>query len=498
MRGRQVGGGRRRAKGSLRPEEQKFLEVTIQNGTDSNKKQALQRLCLLARRGLKSSSPDQMKAVVLYALGSSDRKVRRWSFNALALIGDHRDVPVMETYWRQSFNDSEVFEAGLSALAQILDKPTLLQVLSANGVALSPRVIMAVAQHHGAFEEELAGLRLDLRNANAGELRSATLLIGLQRAPSTLFSDRHPVSSVIGDLNTHEDGIIAQYSFWATAEHPDLDLGSVSVPPSVFSQLKPNVQAWAYRVLTKDKDTAEKHNELIVEGSESDHASVREGVAMGLRDIFFDSLDTIIIDWSLSEDDIVIREKLWEHMAANAQHSAGYREEAERAYRHSSTNSALRARLEAACKEKGLSLTFKKIALQTGDPDLFTQISGGNVTNNQTFNGSVQTGALSNAGPGNTGNINIGQQQQAVSAVEAELKALLSDLQRQPASSEKEKVLAAVEDAVKAPTKSKVGKVVDWLKSAKEGMTSIADITEKAGSFYTKIAPALDHLPDLL
>ncbi|WP_300397317.1 hypothetical protein [uncultured Sphingobium sp.] len=357
---------------------------------------------------------------------------------------------------------------------------------------------MALAQHHGAFEEELTALQLDLGRADAGDLRSATLLIGLQRAPSTLFSDRHPVSSVIGDLNSHEDGIVAQYSFWATAEHPDLSLDSVSVPPSLFSQLKPNVQAWAYRVLTKDNETAQKHNEFIVEGSESDHPNVREGVAMGIRDIFYDSLDTVVIDWSLSEDDIVIREKLWEHMAANAEHSAGYREEAERAYRSSSANSALRVRLDAACKEKGLALTFKKIALQTGDPDFFTQISGANVTNNnQTFLGPVQTAALSNAGPGNTGTVNIGQQQQVVSQVEADLKELLSDLQRQPASNEKDKVTAAVEDAVKSPTKSKVGKIVDWLKSAKEGMTSITDITEKAGVFYTKIAPALDHLPDI-
>ncbi|MBM7407077.1 MULTISPECIES: hypothetical protein [Sphingomonas] len=405
----------------------------------------------------------------------------------------------METYWRQSFNDPDVFEAGLSAFAQILDKPTLLEVLSASGVAISPRVIMALAQHQGAFDEELSGLQLNLEKADAGDLRSATLLIGLQRAPSTLFSDRHPVSSVIGDLNTHEDRVVAQYSFWATAEHPALDLRSVSVPPTVFSQLVPNVQAWAYRVLTKTSQTAEKHNDLIVEGSESEHASVREGVAIGLRDIFFDSLDAIVIDWSLSEDDIVIREKLWEHMAANAQHSAGYREEVERAYRSSAINSNLRVRLEAACKDKGLSLTFKKIALQTGDPDLFTQLAGGTVTNNnQTFNAAVQAGALSNAGPGNTGTVNIGQQQQSVAAVEADLKELLSHLQRQPASNEKEKVMAAVEDAAKAPTKSKVGKVVDWLKSAKEGMTSITDISDKAGSFYSRIAPALEYLPDML
>lgn len=498
MRGGTRGGARRRARGSLRLEEQRFLEVTIQQGSDANKKQALQRLCTLLRRGFRPNPAVQTKAAVLYALGSTDAKVKRWAFNALALIGDERDVPVINAYWRDNFDNSDIFEAGLTALAQILDKPTLLKTLSDAGVALTPRVIMALAQHAGAFEAELDSLRLNLNTASAGDLRSATLLIGLQRAPETLFSDKHPVASVIGDLNSHEDKIVAQYSFWATAEHPSLDINSVSVPPAIFSQLEPNVQAWAYRVLTKSSEVAARNYEFIVEGSESSHPDVREGVAMGLRDIFYDSLDAVVIDWSLSEEDIVIREKLWEHMAANAEHSLGDREETEKAYRLSSTNSALRARLEAACNHQGLLLTFRRIALQTGDPDLFTQVAGASVTNNQTFNAPVQTGAISNAGTGNAGSISIGQQQQAVAEVEVELKKLLSELGRHDKSEEQKKVVGAVESAIATPSKTTVGKVVDWLKSAKEGMTSIADMSEKAGKFYHTLAPALENMPDLL
>lgn len=111
MRGRQVGGGRRRAKGILRPEEQRFLQVTIQNGTDANKKQALQRLCSLARQGLRSSSPAHMKAVVLYALGSGDSKVRRWAFNALALMA----IDAIYPSWRPT--------GGKASTIQMSSKP---------------------------------------------------------------------------------------------------------------------------------------------------------------------------------------------------------------------------------------------------------------------------------------------------------------------------------------------------------------------------------------
>ena len=494
-----IRGARGLARGSFRQEEQRFLEIAIQEGSDTNKKQALQRLCQLLRRGLRSSSPHALKASVLYALQSHDPKVKRWAFNALALIGNIHDVEVMNVYWRNSFDDAEIFEAGLTALAQIVDKPTLLKMLSDAGVAFSPQVIMALAQHSGPFDEELSNLQFKLETATSGELRSATLLIGLQRAPANLFSDRHPVSSIIGELNDHDDKTVSQYSFWATAEHPDLDLSNVRVPPNLFSQLRPNVQAWAYRVLTKNNQTAETNYDFIVEGSESEHSSVREGLAMGLRDIFYDSLDALVIDWSLGEEELSIREKLWEHMAVHAAQSAGYREEAEKAYRSSSSNSPLRARLEAACKDQGLSMTFKRIALQTGEPDLFTQIAGVHVTNNnQTFEGPVQAAAISNAGPGNTGTITIGQQQQAITMADAELKNLLSELKKQPDSEEKAKVTSAVQEAIKAPNKTTVGKVVDWLKSAKEGMTSLNGITDSAGKFYLSIAPLINLLPNFV
>jgi hypothetical protein len=133
------------------------------------------------------------------------------------------------------------------------------------------------------------------------------------------------------------------------------------------------------------------HYDAIVEGSQSEHFQVREGVAFGLRDIFYDSLDITVIDWLLDERDLEIREKLLEHMAAQSEYSGGYREEVEKAYRDSATGSTLRARLEAACRNTGLAIQLRKIALQTGEPDLYTLISGGTVSNTQNFNAPVNT-----------------------------------------------------------------------------------------------------------
>lgn len=258
-----------------------------------------------------------MKALILHALVDTDSKVRRWSFNALAQLGEAADVPLMIGPWKANRSDPEIFEAGLTALAHLLSKDDLLVILKETEVRLDASALMALGQQTDGFGAELDAVRLDIDQATQGELRSATLLIGLKKAPNTLFSGRFPVSDVIGDLNTHPDPIVSQYSFWATVEHPDLGLDNVRVPPSQFSQLPPNVQGWAYRTLTKDGSKAVAHYDAIVGASESVHPEVREGVAIGLRDIYYDSLDVTVADWFVDERDPAVRDRLLEHMATH-------------------------------------------------------------------------------------------------------------------------------------------------------------------------------------
>lgn len=52
-----------------------------------------------------------------------------------------------------------------------------------------------------------------------------------------------------------------------------------------------------------------------------------------------------------------------------------------------------------------------------------------------------------------------------------------------------------VKEAIAAPTKGKVEKVVDWLKSAKEGGDAVAGLGALAASSHDKLAPLVHHLP---
>jgi hypothetical protein len=489
-------GGKRRGLNRITQQDATFITVALQSESPVLKKQALQHLCSLYRHGGRLAAPRNMKGLIIHALVDSDEKVRRWAFNAMAQLGEIADVDLIIGPWKANQSNRAVFEAGLTALSTLLPKEQLLVVLKTAGVELDASTLMALGQQSDKFQAELAAVRLNVDSAHDEELRAATLLIGLKKAPQTLFSGRHPVSDVIGDLNTHDDPIVAQYSFWATVEHPDLDFGSVRVHPHDFPRLPTNVQSWAYRTLTKNGQQAVKHYEAIIAGSESEFAEVREGVATGLRHIYYDSLDQTVYDWVIEEPVTSVVHRLLEHMAGHASKSTAYYDEVIKAFRAEGPGSVLRSRLEAANRDDRLSLEMRRITLQMNDPDLFASLVG-NTMNTQNFNGPVTAAGISNSGSGNTGSVQIMSTNEARAKVMPVLQELQQGLEAADAPPVAAKGAAITKEAIEAPTKSTLTTVVGWLKSIKDGGEAASKIGSLAIKSYDKLAPMLDHIPDV-
>ncbi len=494
-----VGGHRtRRSRFHITLQEATFLEVALQSDSAVTRKQALQRLCELYRHGGRLTAPLRMKGLVLQALVDQDPKVRRWAFNALTQLGEAADVPLMLQPWKDNRTNPAVFEAGLTALAHLVPKEELLIILKEADVRLDASTLMALGQQTSGFADDLAALRIDLAQASDSELRQATLLIGLKKSPDTLFSDRFPVSDVIGDLNMHSDPVIAQYSFWATVEHPDLGLTALRVAPANFTQLPPNVQSWAYRVLTKDSAGAVQHYDCIVQGSESDFEIVREGVAISLRHIYYDSLDLVVADWYVDERTSGVRDRLLEHMAGHVAKSSAYRDEVIKAYREAGSGSVLRSRLEAANHDDDVGLEMRRIALQMNDPKLFTSMVGPTMNNTQNFNAPVNTGGISNSGVGNQGAVQFISTGEAQAAVLPVLRQLLQALEASSAPIGSSEGAQLAKEAIAEPTKGKVEQLVGWLKSVKDGGEALSGIGALAISSYNKLAPYVQHLPAII
>lgn len=488
------GTGRQRRRSRIPLEASNFIEAALESGNPVLRKQALQRLCSYYRNGGVLIAPLRMKGLVIQAMTDADSKVRRWAFNALAQFGNAADVGFILGPWKACRSDPEVFQAGLTALAKLVPKAQLEIILKEANVALDATALMALGQQTDVFRDELAALRLGIEKASDAELREATLLIGLKRAPDTLFSNRFPVSDVIGDLNSHADRTIAQYSYWATVEHPDLCLDNVRIGPADFHKLAPNVQGWAYRTLTLDGNTAIKHRETLFQGSESDHVEVREGVALGLRDIYFDGLDVDVVDWLVGEGESSVQDALLEHMAVHAWRSSAYREEVMRAYRAEANRSVLRSRLEAANRDDSVSLEMRKVALQMDDPDLFASMVGVSVTNNtMNFNGNVNAAGISNSGTGNTGQVIISAQQAETEAVTV-LRELLQALESPAAREGAAEGASLTREALEAPNKATVERVIGWLETAKKGGEAVIGVAGIANKAHDALKPLWDFL----
>ena len=298
-------------------------------------------------------------------------KVIRWALNALALVGNRNNVRAVVEAIQRNRNDPDIVGAGISALCALLPADEARKELEGADLPIEGATLMAAVQHSGHFQSELRVARVQIDYAEPAELRLAGVLVGLNKAPEHLFSLSSLNSAVIGDLNSHPDPIVAQYSIWATYENPTLSLKNLRLPLHDVESKPPNVRKYVYQLAVKDVQTAQDNYDFMVLGSEDPDPEARAGLATGLRDIYFDGLDAFISDWLEDEDVDRIRQRLLEHMARNADKSVTYSAPVLRAFGAANTGSLTRARLEAAARHTSLYAAMKRIEYDAEGRDLF-------------------------------------------------------------------------------------------------------------------------------
>jgi hypothetical protein len=200
----------------------------------------------------------------------------------------------------------------------------------------------------------------------------AGVLVGLNRAPQNLFSLTLPNEDIIGELNHYPDPIVAQYSIWAIYENPALGLKNLRLRLHDVESRPPNIRRHVYQLVARDAQTAQDNYDFLVMGSEDPSTEARAGLATGLREIYFDSLETLILDWYSDEEADAVRQRLLEHMAMNADCCSSYKGPVLRAYEAAGSNSTSRARLESAARNTSLHLDMKKIVYDAEGRDLFS------------------------------------------------------------------------------------------------------------------------------
>lgn len=365
-------------------EETAYIELLLRDLDAKSRQRGLQRLCACYRTGQVLVNPNPVRVVLLGLMDDESEKVRRWALNTLALLGGPREaLPILRSI--DSFRASpDLLGASISALSSLLPEDQFTKALLDHDLRLEGSTLFAAVQQNQTFIPKLRKNRLNIDSASPVDLRMATILVGLNRVPFRLFSPKHNNDVMIGELNTHDDSMVAQYSIWAIVENPAFNLQQLKMPLRDIEAQPENVRGWLYRLVVSDNVSASKHMDIIQTGSHDPSVSAREGLAEGIVDTSFDGIDDIVIKWFLSETNDTVKQRLLEHMARHSSAYSRYESIVVSAYEQAPQNSLVRARLESSAQGKTVYRKLKTIDLSGARYDLFESPPGDLLPSNST------------------------------------------------------------------------------------------------------------------
>lgn len=480
-------------RGFISDQEVSYIQLLLGQVDPRGKENGLERLCTHYRRGLRLRNPHPVQQTLNALLYSADASVRRWALNAIALIGNRRDnlQATLDAIERDRGNE-DILGAGIAALVALTQPDDLVNLLGGIGVPLEGPALLAAAQQTDAYKAKLAANRIRIDVASDAELRLAVVLVGLNKAPEHLFDLSHENRAVIGSINRHHDPGVAQYSVWAICENAGFGLAELGVPLADIEDLPDNVRGYILRLIAADAETAEKHREYLVLGSEDPSERARLGLAAGLQPVYFDGLEELTIDWLGGEVSQGVKDHLLDHMASQAERCPAYREAVVTTYTLAGIGSLVRSRLEAAAAKTSLYGDLRRIAIQGETGSLFEKEE--RLSQKFEFNAPVTIGAIT----GDNAKIEnaIGAVQNNAQGAQEALALLAGLLSKSMTIGDelahgKELVAAAQ----KGPTKPTLEKVVGWMKSIKDGAAYAVAAGHDFHQIYEKLQAILPHLP---
>ena len=156
-------------------------------------------------------------------------------------------------------------------------------------------VTLAALQHIDANQLDLSSLPIDVEKASPDLLKLALVVVGLDRAPPNMLHPRHENPELVKALGGHHDAVVSQYTVWAITENESLGLGDLGIDVRNIEQQPPNVRAWLLRLIAMTPEDAESNFEFVELGTNDPAAEARAGLALGLRDTYFDGLEALVL-----------------------------------------------------------------------------------------------------------------------------------------------------------------------------------------------------------
>jgi hypothetical protein len=290
----------------------------LDRGDAKRRKVALQELCALYRRGFILSAEETIRFETtingILLQDKQDLKVVRWCLNALAQFGHFNNSRIyVETALRNFAGQPEIEAAGVAALCHMYRG----SVSDIDALAEIDPVIwkLAALQNTDPGKIQIGDVCIDIYAADPVVLRLGLITVGLNKDIENLFHPKHKNAEFVRHLGQHDDNVVQQYSVWSVIENKRLTFADLGIPLDSIERLAPNVQSKMYQLVAERDDDLRRRLCLTSRGSIAAPDDAREGLAKGIKDNYYDGLETVTIEWFQQEQHKPIREILAEHIA---------------------------------------------------------------------------------------------------------------------------------------------------------------------------------------
>lgn len=430
----------------------------------------LERLCLYLRKGYFPSREAPYQRILKGLLFNSSSRVRRWTLNAIALLGKNRPNDYAECVQQavlSNLDDPHLLSAAIAAFFAVsTDDTAVINFLSKHSIPIEGALLVSASQYSLTMQKELLKRKVNIDNAEPLELQNAAILVGLKKA-NGIFHPRLPDKMIIGRLNVHPDELVSQYSIWAIAENDNFSVNDLEIDLRDIESKKIKQRKWMFLTVVKDEVSAKKYHDILSIGANDPCPEVRESLASGLKNIFYAGIEDMALRWLSTEEKAETVQGLLVHMCANAEASPLYKGTVLERYRSYRPSSEERLRMKAACEKTPLYKELKKIDFEEEEFSLFGEKGRNIVTNNQTFN--FNGGTASVVGVTNTGNITDSTIKNLQNVTNPELKNILEEVLKasQTASiSEQDKrtIMQEINKVAAKPEPNKIKSLIEILK----------------------------------
>jgi hypothetical protein len=290
----------------------------LDRGDAKRKKVALQELCVLYRRGFILSAEETISFETtingILLQDRQDLKVVRWCLNALAQFGHFTNSRIyVETALRSFAGHPEIEAAGVAALCHMFRG----SVSDIEALAKIDPVIwkLAALQNTDPGKIQIGDVCIDIYVADPAVLRLGLITVGLNKDIENLFHPKHKNAEFVRHLGQHDDNVVQQYSVWSVIENRRLTFADLGIPLDSIERLAPNVQSKMYQLVAERDEDLRRRLDLTSRGSIAAPDDAREGLAKGIKDNYYDGLETVTIEWFQQEQHKPIRGILAEHVA---------------------------------------------------------------------------------------------------------------------------------------------------------------------------------------